>query len=99
MVEPRRSCQPVFANDLAIQMQRGAGLLPRLERDVGPDRVHNGSTSSKPTTAAYRDLLMDVSRTIGRYSAGACAPRPASAGFSSFSRSPPSTRCTDTKNT
>ena len=36
MVHPGRAGQPIFADDLAIEMQRRTGLAPGAVRDVGP---------------------------------------------------------------
>src|SRR5215470_731968 len=44
MVDPWRPREPILADDLGIQMQRGTGFAPCLEGDVGPDRVHGGSS-------------------------------------------------------
>ena len=43
MIYPRRARKPVFADDLRIELQRGAGLLPFGDRQAGPglrDIVH-----------------------------------------------------------
>ena len=40
MIDPRRSRQPILADDLRIEMKRGTGLMPCFIRDVGPRRAH-----------------------------------------------------------
>src|SRR5215468_6555429 len=99
MVDPWCPREPIFADDLAIQVQRGASLMPLLERNIGPDRVHGGSTSSALTAPAYNGRPVEVSLAIGRYSAGPCedARKPLRSCFAA--RSLASARCTLTKNT
>src|SRR5262249_19458874 len=44
MVKPWRPRQPVLADNLAIKMQRGAGLAPWRIRDIGPGCAHGVSS-------------------------------------------------------
>jgi hypothetical protein len=40
MVYPRRLSEPIFADDLRVEMQCGACLAPRFVRDIGPHGAH-----------------------------------------------------------
>ena len=71
MIDPRRSCQPVLANDLHIEMKDGTRFMPGFVRDIGPRSTH-----SVPLGLAFALKLPPLGRCcIGRPSSRVVAPR------------------------